>query len=115
MISVQEMVREVNNYRDNNKKIVKEYLEEISNRISNAAKRGERKIDINLWDIANYVPSNKKEYKTLDDIYNKKIECPPIGLQKAIWDKLKEKGFRLEPSMSLDGYHHLEWARIVKW
>ena len=40
MISAQEMVREVNNYRDNNKKIVEEYLEELSNRIYDV-KKGE--------------------------------------------------------------------------
>ena len=115
MISAQEMVREVNNYRDNNKKIVEEYLEEISNRIYDVAKRGESETEIDLWNIARQIPSNKREYKTLEDILYDKTECPSIGLQEAIWNKLREKGFRLELRMCFDGYHHVEYIRIVKW
>ena len=108
MISAQEMVREVNNYRDNNKKIVEEYLEEISNRIYDVAKRGESETEIDLSHIAKWIPSNKS--KKYDD-----RKCPPIGLQEAIWNKLREKGFRLELRMCFDGYHHIEYIRIVKW
>lgn len=106
MISAQEMVNEVNGYRRNNQKIIEEYCKEISNRIYDAAKRGEREYDVNLWSMAWCIPSNKG--KSHDD------EFPSIGIQKAIWDKLKSNGFRLEPSMGLDG-HYIEWARIVKW
>ena len=106
MISAQEMVNEVNNYRENNKKIIQEYLEEISNQIKNAAKRGEIKLEVNLWNIAWCLPSNKG--KNHDDAR------PSIGLQEAIWAKLKEKGFRLEQIMGLDGYY-IEWARIIEW
>lgn len=106
MISAQEMVKEVNDYRENNQKIIQEYLEEISNRIRKAAKKGEREYDVNLWSIAWFLPSNKG--KNHDDEY------PSAGIQKAIWDKLKNNGFRLEPSIGLDG-HYIEWARIVKW
>ena len=106
MISAQEMVKEVNNYRDDNKKIIEEYLEEISNRVREAAKKGEKEYDANLWSMAWCLPSNKN--KKHDDT------LPSVGIQEAIWDKLKNNGFRLEPSIGLDG-SYIEWARTVKW